>query len=99
MAGGIPAPLQPTTSKVEKPPRPNSNDYNPMWTGGKVWFLSDREGPVTLYSYDSKTKKVVRAPNARAASSWAFFSGPEGCNRESSPPEVADVSAIKMFRP
>ena len=49
------------TSKVEKLPRPNSNDYNPMWAGGRVWFLSDREGPVTLYSYDSKTKKVARA--------------------------------------
>ncbi|HPT29121.1 MAG TPA: protease, partial [Bryobacteraceae bacterium] len=49
------------TSKVEKLPRPNSNDYNPMWTGGKVWFLSDREGPVTLFSYDPKAKKVVRA--------------------------------------
>lgn len=49
------------TSKVEKLPRPNSNDFNPMWTGGKVWFLSDREGPVTLFSYDPKSKRVVRA--------------------------------------
>ncbi len=49
------------TSKVEKVPRDNSNDFNPMWAGGKVWFLSDREGPVTLFSYDPRTKKVARA--------------------------------------
>ncbi len=49
------------TSKVEKIPRDNSNDYNPMWAGGKVWFLSDREGKVTLFSYDLQSKKVARA--------------------------------------
>ena len=48
-------------SHIEKIPRENSNDYNPMWTAGKVWFLSDRNGPVTLYSFDPKTKKVAQA--------------------------------------
>ena len=37
---------------TEKIPRENSNDFNPMWVGDKVYFLSDRNGPVTLYSYD-----------------------------------------------
>src|SRR6266536_3374458 len=27
---------------VEKIPRENSNDFNPMWVGKKVYFLSDR---------------------------------------------------------
>ncbi len=49
------------TSKVVKVPRDNSNDYCPMWTGGKVWFLSDREGAVSLFSYDPQSKKVTRA--------------------------------------
>jgi tricorn protease len=31
-----------------------------MWIGDKVYFLSDREGPVTLFSYDTKSKKVDR---------------------------------------
>ena len=31
----------------------NSNDFNPMWVGDKVYFLSDRDGPVTLFSYDT----------------------------------------------
>jgi tricorn protease len=47
-------------SRIERIPRTNSNDYEPMWVGGKVYFLSDREGPVTLFSYDTKTKVVAR---------------------------------------
>jgi tricorn protease len=46
------------TSKVEKVPRENSNDFNPMWVGDKVYFLSDRGGPVTLFAYDPKAKSV-----------------------------------------
>ncbi len=47
-------------SSTEKIPRTDSNDFNPMWTGDKVYFLSDREGPVTLFFYDVNTKKVTR---------------------------------------
>ena len=49
------------TSKVERVPRDNSNDFCPMWVAGKVWFLSDREGATTLFSYDPQSKKVSRA--------------------------------------
>jgi tricorn protease len=45
-------------STVEKIPRDNSNDYNPLWIGTKVYFLSDRDGAVTLYSYDTRTRQV-----------------------------------------
>jgi tricorn protease len=46
-------------SRVEKVPRDaNSNDYAPMWAGDRVFFLSDRGGPVTLYSYDPRNKRV-----------------------------------------
>jgi tricorn protease len=45
-------------------PRENSNDWSPMWVGNKVYFLSDRGGPFTLYSYDVPSKKVTQAiPN------------------------------------
>jgi len=47
-------------SSVEKLPRENSNDFNPMYIGDKVYFLSDRSGPITLFSYDTKTKKVTQ---------------------------------------
>jgi tricorn protease len=51
-------------SAVEKLPRDNSNDFNPMWVGDTVYFLSDRDGPVTLYAYNTATKKVIRlVPN------------------------------------
>ena len=48
-------------SQVEKIPRDTSNDYCPMWVGDKVYFLSDRTEPVSLFSYDVKTKKVSQA--------------------------------------
>jgi tricorn protease len=52
-------------SSVEEIPKQNSNDYTPMWVGDKVYFLSDRNGRnTTLYSFDTKTKRVVEAvPN------------------------------------
>ena len=46
-------------SSVEKVPRTNSNDFNPMWVGNRVYFLSDRNGPVTLFAYDTDSKKVA----------------------------------------
>ncbi|QQS47131.1 MAG: PD40 domain-containing protein [Acidobacteriota bacterium] len=45
-------------SSIEKLPRTDSNDFNPMWIGDKVYFLSDRNGPITLFSFDTKSKKV-----------------------------------------
>ncbi len=45
-------------SAVTSIPRTNSNDFNPMWAADRVYFLSDRNGPVTLFSYDIRTKAV-----------------------------------------
>jgi tricorn protease len=47
-------------SRIEKIPRKDSNDFNPLWVGDKVYFLSDREGPVSLFSYDPASKEVTR---------------------------------------
>jgi tricorn protease len=46
------------TLDIEKIPRENSNDSHPVWSGGAVYFLSDRNGPVSLFSYDTGTKQV-----------------------------------------
>jgi tricorn protease len=47
-------------SGIEKLPRDNSNDFNPMWAGDKIYFLSDRNGAVSLFVYDTKSKKVTQ---------------------------------------
>jgi tricorn protease len=46
------------TLDLVKIPRENSNDSSPVWNGSKVYFLSDRNGPVSLFSYDPDTKAV-----------------------------------------
>ncbi|HZO23752.1 MAG TPA: PDZ domain-containing protein [Steroidobacteraceae bacterium] len=46
------------TLDLEKIPRENSNDSNPVWSGKTVYFLSDRNGPVSLFSYDTDSKQV-----------------------------------------
>jgi tricorn protease len=45
-------------SSVTPIPRDNSNDFNPMWVGDRVFFLSDRHGPISLLSYDTNSKSV-----------------------------------------
>jgi tricorn protease len=47
-------------SSVVKVPRENSNDNDPMWVGHTVYFISDRNGPVTLFAYDTQTQKVTQ---------------------------------------
>ncbi len=47
-------------SSVVKIPREESNDRNPMWIGKTVYYLSDRDGPRTLFAYDTETQKVSR---------------------------------------
>jgi tricorn protease len=62
--GGLAPPIwiaRLSDSSIEKLPREKSNDFNPMWIGNRVYFLSDRNGPVTLFSYDTQSKKVSEA--------------------------------------
>ncbi len=62
--GGMTSPIwiaDLSDSSVQPIPRDNSNDFNPMWVGEKVFFLSDRNGPVTLFAYDTKTRKLATA--------------------------------------
>ncbi len=58
---------------TEKIPRTNSNDINPMWVGDKIYFLSDRNGAMTLFRYDPAKKNVTEViknpgPDIRSAS-------------------------------
>jgi tricorn protease len=47
------------TSAIEKIPHTDSNDFNPMWVGSKVYFISDRAGAATLFAYDPRSKEVT----------------------------------------
>lgn len=46
---------------VARVPRENSNDWQPVWVGEKVYFLSDRGGRFTLWMYDTRSRKVEQA--------------------------------------
>ncbi len=64
-------------STIQKVPRENSNDSNPMWIGDKVYFLSDRDGPITLFRYDTATKKVTEALAASGLDIKSASAGPD----------------------
>jgi len=70
------------TLDLEKVPRENSNDSNPIWVGDQVYFLSDRDnaktnnGPVTLYRYDTKTKQVSQVMPNSGLDLKSFQAGP-----------------------
>ena len=61
------------TLDVVKVPRERSNDFSPVWVGNQVYFLSDRNGPVSLFRFDPTTKAVSEVvkndgPDIRSAS-------------------------------
>jgi tricorn protease len=67
------------TSHVTPVPRPNSNDRNPMWVGNSLYFLSDRDGPITLYSYDVGSGAIRRlVDNAQGFDMKSAAAGPGG---------------------
>lgn len=52
-------------SSIVKVPHDKGNDRSPMWSGDTVYFVSDRNGPATLWSYDTKSQAVKElVPNA-----------------------------------
>lgn len=55
-------------SHIVKVPRDNSNDRYPMWVGNTVYFVSDRNGPFTLFAWDAANpgaapKEVLHNPD------------------------------------
>jgi tricorn protease len=78
--GGLASPIWIATladSRVEKIPRETSNDYSPMWFEGKVYFLSDRDGPTTLFSYDPATKRVKKELDNQGYELVSASAGPD----------------------
>lgn len=51
------------TKNIEVVPGERCNDVRPVWMGSKVYFLSDRDKIVNVYSYDTKSKKIEKLTN------------------------------------
>jgi tricorn protease len=63
--------------QLERVPRENSNDDNPVWMGDTVYFLSDRNGPKTLFAYDTKTKQVKQLIENKGFDLKTLSGGPD----------------------
>ena len=46
--------------EIETPPWTDSKDTEPVWVGDKVFFLSDRDWLVNVWSYDTKSKQLAQ---------------------------------------
>ncbi len=77
-------------SSIVKIPRDNSNDDNPMWVGDTIYFLSDRNGPVSLFAYDTKTKQVSEALHSDGLDFKTASAGPDVI-------VIEQFGAIKLF--
>lgn len=63
--------------QLEKVARENSNDDDPVWVGDTVYFLSDRKGSVTIFAYDTKTKKVRQVLENNGLDLKSLSAGPD----------------------
>ncbi len=62
---------------LERVPRENSNDSHPVWFGDSIYFLSDRNGAVTLFAYDTKTKAVKQVVENNGLDFKSLSAGPD----------------------
>jgi tricorn protease len=77
-------------SSIVKIPRDNSNDDNPMWVGDTIYFLSDRNGPVSLFAYDTNSKQVSEALHSDGLDFKTASAGPDAI-------VIEQFGAIKLF--
>ncbi len=64
-------------SSVKPIPRKDSNDHSPVWIKDRVFFLSDRDGPTTLFVYDTRSDKVERLIDNRGEDLKSLQGGPD----------------------
>ncbi len=65
-------------SSVVRIPGENANANDAMWVGKTVYFLSDRDGPITLFAYDTDSGEVRRAIDNRGFDITSASAGPDG---------------------
>ncbi|MDE3200827.1 MAG: PD40 domain-containing protein [Acidobacteriota bacterium] len=66
------------TLDLVKIPRDNSVDFNPVWVGNDVYFLSNRNGPVSLFKYDIASKIITQVEPNHSYDLKTFQAGPGG---------------------
>lgn len=66
------------TLDLVKVPRENSNDSHPVWQGDSVYFLSDRNGPVSLFRYNTGSKEVSAVGENKSFDLKSLQGGPGG---------------------
>src|SRR5207302_11325780 len=76
--------------RIERVPRENSNDFNPMWVEGTVYILSDRNGPVSQFAYDTKTKQVCEVVKNDGLDFQSASAGPGAI-------VIEQVGALKLY--
>lgn len=77
-------------SSVDKIPRENSNDFNPMWIGNTIYFLSDRNGGTNLFAYDLGTKQVREAAKSDGFDFKSASAGPDAI-------VIEQLGALKLY--
>jgi tricorn protease len=77
-------------SSVVKVPRDNSNDRDPMWVGDTIYFLSDRNGPVSLFAYDTRSKEVSEVLHSDGLDFKTASAGPDAI-------VIEQFGAIKLY--
>jgi tricorn protease len=65
-------------SSTVRIPNLNSNETDPMWVGHTIYFLSDRDGPETLYAYDTGSGQVKRLIDNKGFDITSASAGPGG---------------------
>ena len=66
------------TLDLVKVPRDNSNDSSPVWSGNSVYFLSDRNGSISLFRYDVASKQVTPVGSNSSYDLKSLQAGPGG---------------------
>ncbi len=65
-------------SSVVRIPGEDANANDAMWVGETVYFLSDRDGPITLFAYDTDSGKVRRVIDNKGFDITSASAGPGG---------------------
>ena len=64
-------------SSIQPVPRESSNDTNPQWLGDTIYFLSDRDGAVTIFAHDAGSGQVSRVLDNEGLDIKSMAAGPD----------------------